>query len=75
MILWKAADQPGPPTVDIEKLGWSVKDKTSSPTITTIPPAPSGMIDELRCGCIAEGKTCTYTTFSCHKSKIFCSVY
>ena len=74
-ILWKAADQSGPPTVNIEKFGWNVKDKTPSPTLTTIPPAPLGLIDALRCGCKAEGKTCTYTTCSCHKNKIPCSVY
>ena len=43
MILWKAADQPGPPTVDTEKFGWNVKDKTPSPAIA-ISPASPGLI-------------------------------
>ena len=75
MILWKVADQPGPPTIDIGKFGWNVKEKTSSPAIATIPPAPPSLIDILSCGCKAEGKACSYTTCSCHKSKISCSVY
>ena len=47
MILWKAADQPGPPSVDIERYGWSLKDGTPSPTIAANPPVPPGLIDAL----------------------------
>lgn len=75
MILWKAADQPGPPTVDIGKFGWHEKDGIPSPTFAADPPAPPGLIDVLSCCCKAEGKACSYTTCSCQRNQLSCSIY
>ena len=64
MILWKVADQQGPPSVIITNFGWTMKDGIPSPTISADPPAAPGLIDLLSCGCEAEDKVCSSTACS-----------
>ena len=58
-MLWKAADQQGPPHMGIAKFGWEVKEGIPSPCIATGIHAPQGLIDVINCGCKAEGKACS----------------
>ena len=74
-MLWKAADQQGPPNVDITKFGWEVKEGIPSPCIATGIHAPQGLIDVINCGCKAEGKACSTESCSCHKNNMSCTVY
>ena len=56
IIHWKAADQQGPPKVDITKFGWELKGSIPSPCVDTA--APQGSIDVIHFGCKSEGKSC-----------------
>ena len=56
MMLWKAADQQGPPQVDITQFGWEVQGGITSACIDAGLPAPRGFIDVINCGCKPEGK-------------------
>ena len=75
MMLWKVADQQGPPHVDITEFGWKMKDGIPSPRYDTGPPAPRDLLDVISCGCRAEGKACSTEACSCHKNNVSCTVY
>jgi len=75
MMLWKAADQQGPPHVDITRFRWEVNDGIPSPSFDTDPPAPPGLIDVISCGCKAEGKACSTEACSCHGNNMSCTIY
>lgn len=75
MLLWKAADQQGPPHVDITEFGWEMKDGIPSPRYDTGPPAPRDLLDVISCGCRTEGKACSTEACSCHKNNVSCTVY
>ena len=75
MILWKAADQQGPPDVDMTHFGWKMKEGIPSPVFADAAPAPPGLLDVLSCGCKAEGKACSSTACSCHKNQLSCTTY
>ena len=75
MMLWKAADQQGPPHVDITQFGWEVNAGIPSPSFDTDPPAPPGLIDVISCGCKAEGKACSTEACSCHGNNMSCTIY
>ena len=62
MMLWQAANQHGPPKVDITRFGWEVKGGILSPCVNTGLPAPHSLIDVLNCGCKSDGKA--YSTES-----------
>ena len=61
IILWKAADQHSPPeeSVDITHFGWEFKDGIPIPVIDHSDPAPSELIDIIKCQCKAQGKMCS----------------
>ena len=75
MIQRRAADQQGPPKVDITQFGWEVKGGIPSPCVDSGLPASQGFIDVINCGCKSEGKA--YNTESCnyHKNNMSCTVY
>ena len=76
MMLWKAADQQGPPKVDITQFGWVVKGGIPSPCIDTGLPAPQGLIDVINCGCQSEQRTCCTESYNCHKNNVkHCLLY
>ena len=77
IILWKAADQHSPPeeSVDITRFGWEFKDDIPIPVIDHSDPAPSELIDIIRCQCKAQGKMCSSEVCGCHKERISCTSY
>ena len=74
-MLWKAADQKGPPKVDITQFGWEVKGGIPSLCVDTGLPAPQGLIDVINCGCMSEGKACSTESFNCHNNNVSCTVF
>ena len=74
-ILAKAADQQGPPDLDVMKYGWDIKDGIPTTAISDQPPGPKGLMDVIRCSCRAHGKACSTDACSYHHSKISCTVY
>jgi len=77
IILWKAADQHSPPeeSVDITRFGWEFKDGIPIPVIDHSDPAPSELIDIIKCQCKAQGKMCSSEVCGCHKKRISCTSY
>ena len=66
-MLWKSADQPGPPpeSEDITKFGWSYTDGFPMPTVSQYAIAPEALLDVVKCSCKAEGKLCQTDKCSC----------
>ena len=74
-MLWKAADQQGPPNVDITKFGWEVTEGIPSLCIATGLHAPQCLIDVINCGFKAERTARSTENCSCHKNNMSCTVY
>ena len=70
MLLWKAADQLGPPDVSITAYGWEIQDGLICPSIYSGPPGPPLLMNVISCRCRAEGKACKETNCSCHRVKL-----
>ena len=81
VMLWKSADQPGPPpeSEDITKFGWSYTDGFPMPIVSQYAIAPEALLDVVKCSCKAEGKLCETDKCSCRRGAIsctgFCSCY
>ena len=75
MLLWKAADQLGPPDVSITEYGWEIQDGLICPSIYSGPPGPPLLMSEISCRCRAEGKAGKETNCSCHRVKLSCTMY
>ena len=77
IMLWKAADQQGPPeqSTDITQFGWEFKDDIPIPVIAHGDPAPSDLIDVIKCQCRAQGKMCSSEACGCHKERMSCTLY
>ena len=58
-MMWKEADQQGPPNVDITKFAWEVTAGIPSPCIATGLAVPQGLCDVINSGCKAEEKACS----------------
>ena len=71
MMLWKEADQQGPPKVAITQFGREVKGGIPSPCVDTGLPATQGLIDVINCGCKSEDRACS----NCHTNNVSCTVY
>ena len=72
--LWKAADQQGPPKLDITKYVWEMKSVIPIPCVDTDATSPEGLIDVINCGCKALGKACSTDICSCHRHNMSCTV-
>ena len=58
--LWKGADQPDPPIVDIRVREWEMKDGVTTSVIYAAPTAPSMLLVMVSCQCgVQINKTCT----------------
>ncbi len=68
MMLWKATNQQGPPELNHNNYGWSMKDGVLFPVFNTSSPAPASLMDVLNCKCKAEGKACGTSACTCHKN-------
>ena len=75
MLLWKAADQLGPPDVYITEYGWEIQDGQICPSIYSGPPGPPLPMNVISCRCRAEDKSCKETNCSCHRVKLSCTMY
>ena len=75
MILLNAANQQGPPAVNITQFGWKVKEGIPSTVFAADSPAPPGLNDVISCGCKAHGKASSSTTCSCQKNQLSCTIY
>ena len=76
MMLWKAADQRHPPVNarDIRRFSWDVKEGgLGTPSVSSSPVAPDGLLDVVTCSCSAERKTCSEKRCSCHSAGLFCT--
>ena len=58
MLLWKAADQQGPPDVSIADYGWKIDDGITCPSIDSGPPGPPLLMNVISCRCRAKDKAC-----------------
>ena len=75
MLLWKAADQLGPPDGSITEYGWEILDGLICPSIYSGPPGPPLLMNVISCRCRAEGNACKETNRSCHRVKLSCTMY
>ncbi len=75
MLLWKAADQQGPPDVSISDYGWEVKDGRTCPYIDSGPPGPPLLMNVISCRCRATDKACKQANCSCHHEQLSCTMY
>ena len=81
VLLWKAADQPDPPAVDITLFGWDKKmglkegEELIMPTQDSSPVAPPALLDVVSCGCKAGLKPCTSAKCSCAAAGLACTSY
>ncbi len=77
MLLWKAADKSDPPDVQLTDYGWDVKEhEYVMPAISREPPAPSKLVDVIRCSCNAEGNVCSGSGRWCYGSNVMsCTSY
>ena len=60
--VWKGADKPDPPIVDIRVHGWEMKDEVTTPVIYAAPPTPQNtkLLVMVSCQCgVQINKTCT----------------
>ncbi|KAL7387073.1 hypothetical protein ABVT39_017958 [Epinephelus coioides] len=79
VLLWKAADQPDPPAVDITLLEWDKKmglkegEELIMPTQNSSPAAPPALLDVVSCGCKAGLKPCTSAKCSCAAAGLGCT--
>ncbi len=59
MLSWKVSDKSDPPDVQLTDYGLEVKEHEHvMPAISRESPAPSKLMDVIRCSCKAEGKVC-----------------
>ena len=49
--MWKGADKPDPPIVDISVRGWEMKGGVATPAIYTAPTAPQKLFVMVSCQC------------------------
>ena len=75
MLLWRAADQLGPPDVSITEYGWEIQDGIMCPSIYSGPPGPPLLMNAISCRCRAEGKSCKDNNCSCRRVKLSCTMY
>ena len=77
VMLWKAADQQGPPaqSTNITQFGWEIKDGIRVPAVAQGDPAPPELINVIRCQCKVQGKKCSTMACGCHKEHIACTSY
>ena len=77
MMLWKSANHHAPPeeSINITNFGWEFKDDIPIPVIAHGDPAPSELIDVIKCQCKAQGKMCSSEGCGCHKEHISCTSY
>ena len=75
MLLWKAADKPSAPVLDITNYGWDTDNNTVMPCISRDPVAPPGLLDVISCGCQAAGKACSQRNCSCVSAGLSCTAY
>ena len=73
MLLWKAADQQGPPEVSISKYGWEINDGITCPNINSGPSGPTLLMNVISCRCRAKDKP--YMEGSCYRENISCTIY
>ena len=81
MMLWKAADRPDPPAVDITNFGWDKKEgekegeEVIMPALDASPVAPPALLDIISCSCKAGLKPCTTRKYSCSAAGLACTSY
>ncbi|KAJ8332143.1 hypothetical protein SKAU_G00428710 [Synaphobranchus kaupii] len=81
VLLWKAADHPDPPDVDITKFGWDKKEgekegeEVIMPVLDASPVAPPALLDIISCSCKAGLKPCTTAKSSCAAAGLACTSY
>ena len=81
VLLWKAADRPDPPAVDITEFGWSKKEgekegaEVIMPILDASPVAPPALLDMISCNCKAGLKPCLTAKCSCVAAGLACTNY
>ena len=75
MLLWKAADQQGPPDVSIADYGWKIDDGITCPSNDSGPPGPRLLMNVISCRCRAKDKACKEGKCSCYREKLSCTIY
>ena len=80
VLLWKAADRPNAPIVDITKFGWDIQkgpkegNDVIMPSVATGPIAPPGLMDVISCRCKAR-QPCASPKCSCKAAGLACTTY
>lgn len=75
MLLWKAADKPDPPVVEITNYGWEVSANDEvMPCLSKEPAAPENLMDVISCSCRAVGNACSKKC-GCSSSGLSCTSY
>ena len=69
MLLWKAADQQGPPDVSTSQYCWKIDDGITCPRTDSGPPGPPLLMDVISCRCRAKDKACKEGNCSCYHVK------
>ncbi len=76
-MLWKAADQEGPPdeSANITHFGWEFRDDIPVPVIAQGDPAPPELIYVIQCQYRAQSKKCSCEACGCHKQHLSCTSF
>ena len=76
--IWRSAMNPGPPDLDVTKLGWIKDDETQSLTpvysSVTRPFIPAKLENLLACSCSGDGP-CKSLQCGCHRNHMRCSMF
>jgi hypothetical protein len=73
-MLWKAADQPEPPIVNISELGWNMIDGVPNPCTGVTEVAPAELMKVVACGCSAQ-TACSRNSCSCRIAVVSCTSF
>ncbi len=76
-MLWKVADQEGPPdeSTNITHFGWEFRDDIPVLVIAQGDLAPPELIDVIQCQCRAQSKKCSTEACGCHKQHLSCTSF
>ncbi len=73
-MIWKAADEDGPPEVNITAFGWNIIDNIPKPRTGMSEVAPPELMKVVACGCCAQN-ACSSNICSCHAARLSCTSF
>ena len=75
VVLGKAANDMGPPVLNLTDFGWELVDGVPCPQFHKGPMGPPDVLSTVSCGCKAAGTACSSSRCSCKKASMPCAAY